>query len=65
MNPEHDSATLVNKCGEQEDCENRFLNSKGYALHKKEKEISNPKGIVFISHGLGEHCDRFGYEVPY
>ncbi|KAK2175997.1 hypothetical protein NP493_693g00014 [Ridgeia piscesae] len=50
--------------GEKEDADSFFKNKNGYKIfgkywYPKRKEDEQPRGLVFIAHGVGEHCQRY------
>eukprot|EP00475_Leptophrys_vorax_P026121 TRINITY_DN3665_c0_g1_i1.p1 TRINITY_DN3665_c0_g1~~TRINITY_DN3665_c0_g1_i1.p1 ORF type:complete len:359 (+),score=62.38 TRINITY_DN3665_c0_g1_i1:25-1077(+) len=38
-----------------------FVNAQGLFIYTHSWEVPHPKGIIFIIHGLGEHCLRYQY----
>jgi alpha-beta hydrolase superfamily lysophospholipase len=57
----HEQDTIGLKKGESPT--SFFLTSRGLYLFKHEWEVPQPKGILFICHGYGEHCGRPGYKA--
>jgi acylglycerol lipase len=49
----------------EQKAEGYFDNKQGFKIfHRSWKEVEEPiKGIVFFSHGYGEHCSRPGYDT--
>eukprot|EP00732_Lithocolla_globosa_P005610 Lithocolla_globosa_v1_NODE_5898_length_1168_cov_76.185085.p1 type:complete len:310 gc:universal NODE_5898_length_1168_cov_76.185085:64-993(+) len=39
-----------------------FTNKRNVQIYRHAWKVENPKGVVFLVHGFGEHCLRLGYK---